>query len=306
MFTRLRIGYGYWRLGSALAPVLDLPAARLRPGGVTVVSMLCGRDILMYLLAAKSFALRTPVSGFVVLDDGTLTDQHRALLTRHVPSVTVTPIADIRTSGTPRGNCWERLNRIVELAETRYVIQLDADTVTLGPIPEIEQCVASGTAFTLVSEADTRIVTLSQAAEFAERHPSSHVQIAAERALGALDPGIGARYVRGCAAFTGFPPGSWRHDMLGRLSAAMERQLGARWTEWGTEQVASSFLAANAPTVQLLPFPGYCNFSGDPVDDDSVFIHCIGTYRFKNGGYRRISTRCLNTISKLSPAAQSG
>lgn len=304
MLTRVRLGYGYWRLRGRLERILEIPPAALRPGGVTVLSQVRDRDMLMYLLAAKSFAREIDVGRFVVLDDGTLTDEDHDTLAEQVPGVTITPIADIPCPGTPRGNCWERLHRVVELAESAYVIQLDADTVTLGPLPEVAEQISQGSAFTLCSESDAGIVPLAQAADYAARRNSDHIQILAERTLAGLDPTIGTRYARACAAFTGFPPGTWRREAMQRFSQYMSAQLGPRWaTAWGTDQVTSNFLTANSPHAGLLPSPEYCDYVGRPVSRDTRFLHFIGTYRFRNGAYRDTARHVIDAMAAAVPVS---
>lgn len=279
-----------------------MPPATLQPGGVTVLSQVRDRDLLMYLLAAKSFAREIGVGRFVVLDDGTLTEEDRDTLVEHVPGVTITAVADIPCPGTPRGNCWERLHRVVELAESAYVIQLDADTVTLGPLPEVAEHIGRGTAFTLCSESDAGIVPLAQAADYAARRNSDHIQILAERVLAGLDPTIGTRYARACAAFTGFPPGTWRREAMQRFSQYMSAQLGTRWTTaWGTDQVTSNFLTANSAEAGLLPSPTYCDFVGRPISAETRFLHFIGTYRFQNGAYRDTARRVIDAMAAAPP-----
>lgn len=301
MFTRLRIGIGNWRLRFGLERIIETPPAPIYPGGVTIVSQVCRRDMLMYLLAMKSFAAHIRVGRFFVLDDGSLTAESRDDLADHIPGVTITPITAIDCPGTPRGNTWERLNRILDLAESSYVIQLDADTVTLGPLPEIADHISSGTAFTLCSERDAGIVPLAQAAEYAGRRNSNHVQIAAERILGGLDPTIGTRYARGCSAFTGFPPSTWRRATMQRFCEYMSAELGPRWTTaWGTEQITSNFITANSPGARLLPFPKYCDYVGRPISAETSFLHFVGTHRFKHGAYRDTAKRVINAMAGAS------
>lgn len=301
LFTRLRTGIGNWWLSGRLERILKMPPAPICRGGVTILSQVCDRDMLMYLLAAKSFAARIGVGRFFVLDDGTLTAENRDALADHIPGMTITPIAAIDCPGTPRGNCWERLHRIVELAEASYVIQLDADTVTRGPLPEIADHIRSGTAFTLCSESGAGIVPVAQAAAYAARRNSGHVQIAAERALVGLDPAIGARYARGCAAFAGFPPGTWRRAAIQRFSEYMSARLGPRWaTAWGTEQITSNFLTANSPEARLLPFPKYCDYVGRPISEETAFLHFVGTYRFRHGAYRDTAKHAIDAMAGAS------
>ncbi len=302
MLTRLRLDIGYWWLRGRLDRILDMPPAPIIPNGVTIVSQLRSRDVLMYLLAVKSFAAQIAVGRVLVLDDGSLTPQDCDTLADHIPGATVTPITAVDCRGTPQGGTWERLNRIVDLAESTYVIQLDADTVTLGPLPEVAECIRRGTAFALCSERDAGIVPVKQAADYAARRDPDHVQILAERALRELDPSIGTKYARACSAFTGFPPGNWRRSTMQHFSDHMMAHLGNRWAvTWGTEQVTSNFIMANSPEARLLPFPKYCDYVGQPIAGETGFLHFIGTYRFKNNAYRGTAERVIGAMAAAMP-----
>ena len=63
---------------------------------LTLVSMVCHGEVLMYLLAAKSFCRelgRTPQ--VVILDDGSLTKSDYATLLAHIPSVKIVHISEV-------------------------------------------------------------------------------------------------------------------------------------------------------------------------------------------------------------------
>ena len=81
----------------------------------------------------------------------------------------------------------------------------------------------------------------------------------------------------------------------------MEKILGKRWTEWGSDQVASNFLVGNDPNAILLPYRRYRNFGGEALTDAAAFVHFFGTYRFDKGTYRR-TARAL--AARLNADAQ--
>ncbi|MBV8574270.1 MAG: hypothetical protein JOZ58_04420, partial [Acetobacteraceae bacterium] len=149
---------------ATLAGVLRMPPVAERDSAIIVLSQVCARDFLMYILAAKSFARHSEACRFAVLDDGSLTPEHHELLRTHLPGVAICDIDAARSEATPKGGCWERLLKLVEIGQQSYVVQLDADTITLGPLGEVAQCIRSGTGFTLSSETDARIVPLRIAA----------------------------------------------------------------------------------------------------------------------------------------------
>jgi hypothetical protein len=126
--------------------------------------------------------------------------------------------------------------------------------------------------------------------------PSTHVQTLAERALTQIGLPDGARYVRGCSGFAGFARGSDVGPRIRDFSARMERALGAKWTEWGSEQVGSNFLVANAPGAIVLSAPRYLNYPGGAIPSDTSFLHFIGPSRFADGTYRRSAERAIDAL----------
>ena len=71
-----------------------------------------------------------------------------------------------------------------------------------------------------------------------------------------------------------------------------------RWTEWGTEQVASSFLLANEPGMVPLPYRRYLNYWKEPPVADARFLHFVGTHRYSTAEYR---VRTRQAIAALRP-----
>ena len=132
---------------------------------------------------------------------------------------------------------------------------------------------------------------------------SGHVQHAAERALASLPGAEALRYIRGSSGFAGFARGGFARGRLDDFSRHMEAALGARWSEWGTEQVASNFVIANSPGAVVLPYPDYACY--DPRIDAgrSLFLHFYGTYRFDGGTY---GARSRAVLAALAPASAGG
>lgn len=276
----------------ACASILHTPPTRVYETGPTVVSMVGSSQVLMYLCAIKTFAQHIHASGYAVLDDGSLADEDRKVIRRQVEGVKIFHIDEVDTGTAPRGGCWERLLLISELNKQNYVIQLDSDTLTIGAIPEVVACTSNGKAFTLITSATSEFVSLREAASRARALTGDHLQFVAERALDRLpDPDRG-RYVRGCAAFAGFPPRTADRSSILKFSETMQSALGARWSEWGTEQVTSNWVIANAYSIGRLPFPRYRNYDPCPVTSETAFLHFIGTTRHADQRYTRL-TRAL-------------
>jgi hypothetical protein len=316
VFFRLRRASRLWRARPDFARILKTPPVRSRDDGAVVFSQLQHGDVLQYLVAAKSFAQHTGYGRFALLDDGTLTARDRELLSHHLPGIEIRSMRDVRHGDLPVGGTWERLITIAELGATRYVIQLDADTVTGAPLDEVRHCVEHRHSFAIRAGHTAEMLPLATIAALAETvHKDHHVQIVAEAHLAELEPSIGTRYGCGSSAFAGFRPDPQRRQVLERFSARMEQLLGSRWREWGTEQVASNFLVAHDPNGLLLPYRRYRNFGGESLTAEAAFVHFFGTFRYDHGTYRQMArdtaallngkpTLCTAALSRSRTAAE--
>ena len=287
------------RIGRALfesrcKAVGSLPPIKLRPGPVTLLSLVSGRDVTLYLFALRSFYRYLSGAGVVVIDDGTLGDSGRATIAASAPGVEFVDISSIRTGACPTGACWERLCEVLDRCRLSYVIQMDSDTVCLREPTEVLLAIQENRPFLLGTGNGREIVPVTEASACANLMASGHVQPAAERLLETMDGSSSMRYVRACAAFAGFAKGAASRVEAERFSVAMTERLGRRWTAWGTEQVTSNFLLANAQATTVLPFPKYASAEpGLPLDDCSL-IHFLGTWRWNAGHYRRFAGRLLD------------
>ncbi len=287
------------RIGRALFEwrcegVKGLPPIQLRPGPVTLLSLVSGRDVTLYLFALRSFYRYLPGASVVVVDDGTLGDSGRATIAASAPGVEFAAISSIQTGLCPRGACWERLCEVLDRCRDNYVVQLDSDTICLHEPTEVLQAIKEDRPFLLGTSDGQEISSVARASARARLMASGHVQPAAERLLETLEDSASLCYVRGCAAFAGFAKGAASRADAERFSAAMAERLGRRWTEWGTEQVTSNFLLANVQGTIVLPFPKYASAEpGLPLDDCSM-IHFLGTWRWNAGHYRRFAGRLLD------------
>jgi hypothetical protein len=297
MFFQLRRNLAMQWFAIRCGGIRDTEPILCRPGPLLIVSLVSQRDLLLYLLAVKSFYRAIGEGGILVLDDGTLTASGRALLGEHIRGVEFQELARIDTGPLPRGGCWERLAMILDLARDRYIVQLDSDTATTGAIDEVLACYRSNRAFLLATGAGRAIAPAAQCAVFARGLSSDHVQVAAERTFDDLPFRAGLRYVRASAGFAGFPRGGCDAGLLRQFSAAMADRLGKRWEEWGSEQVASNFLLANTTGAEVLPYPKYCCYGPGIRWKESVFLHFIGSHRFENGVYRRAGQRIIGELS---------
>lgn len=298
MISRIKnkIDRGWFNL--RCAAIFNTPPVKCDPSSnVVVVSQLHHPDLTMYMLAAKSFARYVRPSGFVIVDDGLLPED-RHILAKHFDALQFVPSANVQLGSCPAGGCWERLRTLSEVNRDRYVIQLDSDTLTLAEPKEVLQCIAQGHTFTLGTGSGQHFVGFEEASRYAHDHACAHVQNHAERALGVYPGKESLKYVRGCAGFAGFAKGQLSIAKIEEFSIEMEKLLGKElWRKWGTEQVTSNFMAANAPEAIVLPVDRYPFWQPGLDATNAALIHFFGVFRFTQGMYLRQARRLINQLS---------
>jgi hypothetical protein len=297
------LGAGAWR--RTARGVEDTPPTGTARLPVTVLSMVGTREVDAYLVAVKSFHRYLPAR-VEALDDGSLTADDRRRLARHVPGITISTYADVPADRCQSGGCWERLYRIAALNRDQYVIQLDSDTVTPSEPTEVLAAVEAMRGFVIGGGLEgSALVDYATAAAAAAPQPPGHMQRDAEIALPHL--AFGGHYVRGCAAFCGFPPGSVTRDAIEAIHGVMVRHLGARWSEWGSEQVASNILVANAAGTTVLPAPRYCSHYPESYhlvrDPGVALVHFIGPHRYDRGNYRALARGAITALARRNRPA---
>ena len=80
----------------------------------------------------------------------------------------------------------------------------------------------------------------------------------------------------------------------------MEKEIGAKWHRWGSEQVMSNIVIANLEKAEVLPHPKYsdCKKMKFP---DTCFIHFIGDCRFRHSIYAKLATNEIRKLNKIEP-----
>jgi hypothetical protein len=299
MLYRLKDGIRRLRFARACDGVRRAPPASVdSASGMVVVSQLQHKDVLLFLLALKSFTRRVRPRAVCVLDDGSLTAEDRAELSRHVPDLRLLDRVDFRSAHCPAGGTWERLLAISDLVRDHYVVQLDSDTLTVGSIAEVRDCVERQGAFALGTWDRQRIETMRERCATAQdliKRGDDHVQVVAEAHFDRLADFESLCYVRGCSGFAGFPRGSFERSFVEKTSAQMFAAIGEKWAEWGSEQVMSNIVLANIPSTTVLPHPKYadCHKMRSEVTE---FIHFIGSCRFDGERYARLGAQVIATL----------
>jgi hypothetical protein len=301
MFFRARRALGRAWFNFNCSDLLRTPPIHCNDDGLTIVSMVCHGEVVMYLLAVKSFCRqldREPK--VVILDDGTLAKSDYAMIHSHIPEARIVRISEVVPDRCPKGSCWERLLLISDLVKESYVVQLDSDTLTANSIVEVKQCIDTNRSFTLLGDRSyPEIEPMTSACLRSKQNTGSMIQDVCERSFNLL-PEIGSlQYVRGNAGFTGFAKGSIDREKIAWFSDLMRRIAKERWDEWGSEQVTSNLLIANSAGSQTLKFPKYLSYWAHPdvPYEDASFIHFIGPHRFSNGFYLRSARRVIKSLT---------
>jgi hypothetical protein len=277
------------RLVAAQGQIVDTPPLEMKAARLRFVSMVSHRDVSSYLCAIKSLYIPFGEGQVTIISDGSLTGPDRSKIAQHLPLCDFIELTDIDVGDCPRGGTWERLVCILRLSMDNYVIQVDSDTLTTGPIPEVITAYRNNAPFLLGTDLGQSFGTLEAVATLVAGFPVNRDKIGcvAEMALPNLPNSAQLSYARGSSGFAGFAKGAFKFEELEEFSQRMQHRLGNRWSEWGSEQVASNFVIANSAGALVLPYRFYACF--EPSIDASTrrFLHFYGTYRFDRGFYRK-------------------
>lgn len=211
------------------------------------------------------------------------------LIQKHLGPVEVIPVETIDTGQCPRGGTWERLVYLIRRTEKEYVIQMDADVLCVGLIPEVLDCVDKNIAFTLADGIPKK--PLPEWVEDGIARNSDNVVIAFEKRARQFPEADRFLYVRGSSGFAGFAKGASNEAALADFHRRGYETMGPRWKEWGTEQLASNFVIANSPHSLPLPKPKYLSYERHSIPDEIALLHFLGYCRFDNGIFARFANR---------------
>lgn len=299
MLFKLRSKVGRSLFNYYVREVLRLPAVETdATANLIIVSQVQHKDLMLYLVAIKTFTAYVSAKRVVVVNDGTLSRGDLKQLEDNVSGIEIVHSGEFALDGCPVGGCWERLIAIANLNKDGYVIQLDSDVLTLIEPTEVIDHVANGTSYTIGTWTDQEIEPMANVSELIrkERSPTDtdHVQLVAEAAFLDLEECGSLKYVRGCAGFSGFAPGSVSQTFIADTSRALTDLIGAKWSTWGSEQVMSNLVVANSPNAGVLPHPAYSDCK--KMTPSTKLIHFIGECRFDRNRYGRMAASKIRAL----------
>jgi hypothetical protein len=259
---------------------------------VAVLTQLQHKDVLLFLIAIKTFAKQVPLSKIFIINDGSLSNDDFILLKKHIPIADFYDAKQFSEPSCPTGGTWERLFAIASFIDQFYIIQLDSDTLTLSALDEVKAHIKTNTGFIIGTWDNQEIEAMKVCSERVQKNHSpsfdTHVQIVAEAHFSKLEGSESLRYVRGCSGFSGFSKGSFNKQFIIDFSQKMEKEIGSKWREWGSEQVMSNIVIANLEKAEVLPHPKYSDCKKMKLPD-TCFIHFIGDCRFRHSIYAKLA-----------------
>lgn len=278
--------------------ILHTPPLKQSGESPVIVSMLCHKDVFMYLLAIKSFYRALGRGRIVIINDGTLTQKDFEILDFHVRPSEYIQASELSSPLCPGYISWKKLFCIAHYIKDSYTIQLDSDTLTVArQLPDIQSHIDTNTSYILGTWPDQQPTSMLEAAQAAQASNSNHVQMLAEKSFSLLPNVDTLKYIRGCSGFDGFATNSFDIAYLEEFSQQMYKLISNKWNEWGSEQTTSNVIVANSKKSAVLPYPQYYNYWGK-VEDDSHFVHFVGSYRYHGGNYGRLARKITHELLK--------
>jgi hypothetical protein len=301
LFYRLRKFLAHSRFDHQTRRILDTPPISYKDAPLTIVSMVQESDVQMYILAIKALYRRLGRGRIATIVLANFPERDRELIQRHLGPVEFHTLEELPTGRCQRGGTWERLVFCVNRSANDFVIQIDCDVLCIGPIQEVLRRVDENRAFVLAE--GLPIQPLTAWVEKGVARKSANIVTTFEIRGAELQDAEHALYVRGSSGFAGFAKGAATIELVENFHDAAAKVHGSRWTEWGTEQIASNFVIANSANADPLPYPKYATFEPEyatfqkkGITPDMSLLHFIGAYRFDDGVYPRLANREIDAI----------
>lgn len=144
-----------WRTGrddahdaEAIAGILDTPPIAPARNGPTIAAQVGARQVLPFLVAAKSLH-RALGRGYVAIcDDGTLTGPDRTILAFHCGDPEIFPAGAVPLTGFPPGKGWEPWLAAYDRRRGEYWLLLDPLAIASGPLERINRALQANRSFT--------------------------------------------------------------------------------------------------------------------------------------------------------------
>jgi hypothetical protein len=176
---------------------------------------------------------------------------------------------------------------------------MDCDILCVGPIPEVLDCIDQNRAFTLADGISKK--PLTDWVPDAIARQNDNIVFEFEKRAPDYPGAAQLQYLRGSSGFAGFAKNALSRAFLEDFHAKCKALLGSRWTEWGTEQIASNFMIANSPDSVGLPKLKYLTWEHHQIPEDISLLHFLGYCRFDQGVYAQWANREIDALLASTP-----
>jgi hypothetical protein len=308
MFYRLRKRLNNVRFWINARGVFHTPPTPCDPAAECTIHTMLGRaDLLMYLVAIKSFLRFHPRARVAAHSDGSLTSADEDCLRAHVPGIRVVSAneADARANKElnpflaewrARDASWRRIIDTELWCETLRRMIIDSDILTIRrPDAVLEWISGSGGSRPLMFGA----VDASPAGPIPEGTGSRPMQNIFRERLGQF-----AKEAKGPPEFyqggTSGYYGCTRELSLAEVERLIRAGLaaGVPMAEWGGEQCLVVYVLSTSDPIRL-DVRKYFNFAPEAIERlvEAAVAHFYGTYRFYGGVYPRLAAEVVRHLN---------
>lgn len=280
-----------------IADILDTPPLPAQAGSLVLFAEIGAAQVLPFLVAVKSFATHLGRGRVVLLDDGSLTAQDRAILAHHCGDPEIIAAHEVTLDTFPDGPGWKQFLTILDRRAREYWISLDCFSVTTGPVPEISAAIARNRSFFCLADAGQArpqpLASVSTPASGDDIAARIEAQLAENGAKG------GWLYARTAAGLAGF-------CALGADRALAKAFLAATGKRLGKEnailrdaaQIAVNFHLANENEAEILPPDRYFSYTGEDWPEEAAFAQFPAQHRYSDSAYIDASRRAIEALRR--------
>lgn len=309
MFYNIKNKAKYARFNFQTRKILDtIPLKSSEFPIYSVHTMVCERDVQLYLLSIKSFISRVKGGKVFVHSDGSLSQRSSEKLKRHLPGIRIvtpeeaegkakrelnTSLQNIRKYG----GTFDRLIDSVLWAQGTHHIQMDCDILTVKDPEYIIDWVTSGSHPFVISDYKKEKMGIPESG-----FENAHIQTQMEHRQQEISEKTGFDFgdtIGLCSGLYGWTDQIQMADIETFVQACKE--MGFDMTRWGAEQVTTTWLLS-AMQAQRLPGKEYINLQPPAFHlvDTASMIHFIGDHRFKNNWYAQKAVKEINRLIERS------
>jgi hypothetical protein len=307
MFYQLRKRLNNFRFRRSTQGIYNTPPTPCDPvAACTIHTMLGQAELLMYLVAIKSFLRFGPAARVAAHSDGSLTGVDENYLRVHVPGIRVVTAkeADERAKNElnpflsewrARDASWRRVIDTELWCETPRRMIIDSDILTFRRPDAVLDWIAGGggTRPLMFGSTDPE-----PAGPIPEGTGKRHIQnIFRERLaqFAAEAKGPAEFYQGGTSGYYGCT----RELSLSEVERLIRAGLaaGVPMAEWGGEQCLVVYVLSSSDPIQL-DNRKYFNFAPETMDwlNQGAVAHFYGTFRFYRGVYHRLAAEVVREL----------